>query len=123
MIYLFFSWAALGSKPGCPGSTGHSYQVSGRSLKASRSFSATSPRDLTKPRRDMGMLVAAARAGLVQGPDPGGPGCSAQLGTSSQLTVAGFLPSDAFFFSRAGPSCAKKLTVLKVKYSEWLKGG
>ena len=114
MIYLFFSWAALGSKPGCPGSTRHSCQVSGRSRKATGSISAISPReDLTKLCGDAGMLVAAAQAGLVQGPDPGGQDAPLSLGDRPSS-----LPWDSshrmHFFSRAGPSCAEKLTVLKV---------
>lgn len=103
MIYLFFSWAALGSKPGCPGSTGHGCQVSGRSHKATRSISAISPReDLTEPRGDAGMLLAAAQAGLVQEPDPGGQDAPLSLGRWPGLLPGGSYHQIHFFFT-AGP--------------------
>lgn len=102
VIYLFFSWAALGRKLGYPSRTGHSCQVSARSHKVTRSISATSPRDhLTKERGYVRMLGAAALAGLMQDPDPRGQ--DGQPGTWAQLAVMGFLP--VYFFLGISANC------------------
>lgn len=112
VIHLFFSWAALGSKPGYPGSTGHRCQVSARSHKVTRSISATSlTDDLTKQCGYVGMLGAAALAGLVQGSDPRGQ--DGQPGTWAQLAASGFLHW-MYFFLKSWQLCFEKEAALKV---------